>query len=81
MAHVAVICVSGLALKSKVFWVPGQYMFSDPLTKRHGNAALANLVMTVAKYALTSKRLAELLKFGIHSSLDVEQHTNHPETS
>ena len=52
---VAVICVSARALKCKTFWVPGQQMIADPLTKRLGNSALLRKVMATAKYGLTKE--------------------------
>ena len=52
---VAVICVSARALKCKTFWVPGQQMIADPLTKRLGNSALLRRVMATAKYGLTKE--------------------------
>ena len=54
---VAVMAKSAELLKTSVYWLPGQYMIADPLTKRLGNSALLRLVMEKAKYGLTKTAL------------------------
>ena len=49
---VAVIHVSARALGVTTFWVPGNLMIADPLTKRLGNSTLLRKTMSEASFAL-----------------------------
>ena len=42
---VAVMAKSAELLKTKVYWLPGEWMLADPLTKRLGNSTWLRKVM------------------------------------
>ena len=57
---VAVMSKSAELLKTTVYWLPGQYMIADCLTKRLGNSSLLRAVMAMAQYGLTKAALSSL---------------------
>ena len=58
---VAVMAKSAELLKTKVHWLPGEWMLADPLTKRLGNSCLLRKVMRVAHFGLTRHALSTLM--------------------
>ena len=63
---VSVIYVSAKALNVVTYWVPGDSMLADPLTKRLGNGALLRLHLKLAKYALTKEGSQKLSQLASH---------------
>ena len=57
---VAVMAKSAELLRTKVHWLPGEWMLTDPLTKRLGNSALLRRVMKLARFGLATQALAAL---------------------
>ena len=47
---VAVMAKSAELLRTKVHWVPGEWMIADPLTKRLGNSSWHNMVSHQARF-------------------------------
>ena len=58
---VAVMCKSASLLNASVYWVPGQYMLADPLTKKTGNSRLLRGVMILGQYAVQEGPLQQLI--------------------
>ena len=66
----AVIAASLRSLTCKTFWVPGDWMLADPLTKKLGNSTLLRAILNESRYALTMDGMKALMKeMGIHSKL------------
>ena len=58
---VAVMAKSAELLKTKVHWVPGDWMIADPLTKRLGNSSMLRKIMRLAQFGLTKQSLSNLI--------------------
>ena len=58
---VAVMAKSAALLKTKVHWVPKDWMIADPLTKRLGNSSLLRKIMRLAQFGLTKRSLSNLI--------------------
>ena len=66
----AVIAASLRSLSCKTFWVPGDWMLADPLTKKLGNSTLLRAILNASRYALTMDGMKALMKeMGIQSKL------------
>ena len=57
---VAVMRKSAEVLKTKLYWLPGEYMVADALTKRLGNSSLLRWVMATCQFAVTKTALSKL---------------------
>ena len=57
---VAVMSKSAEVLKTKLYWLPGEYMIADALAKRLGNSSLLRWVMMTCQFAVTRTALEKL---------------------
>ena len=57
---VSVICISARTLRVTTYWVPGEHMIAEPLTKRCGNSQLMRRILRLAQYALSKSGFHEL---------------------
>ncbi|CAE7558955.1 iscS [Symbiodinium pilosum] len=57
---VAVMRKSAEVLKTKLYWLPGEYMVADALTKRLGNSSLLRWGMATCQFAVTKTALSKL---------------------
>jgi len=62
MVDIAVMSHSIKALRAKVFWIPGELMVADSLTKKNGNGTLTRRILRLAQYGISAEAAATLLE-------------------